>query len=241
MGSRVSFNFFLEGYSPGQPSVHTTVNTPLFLDTRVPLEAVWMTSITLNGVGEDSPEVEFPARHPDSSGPPQTLSNTPLLLVALIDLSTPCNVLWYALYLYGKYSTGSDFSLTGYPPSCLATESMAHSWFDPLSCAMAPWMSRSLPPPECSVPESSNPSGALIENPLAKANLWSEPYLCSTAGHPPIFYTLRYTSSTTLYPREASLSTSLAIRSPWAILIEKYLLQFFHCPCRSRCTAPSTS
>ena len=78
-------------------------------------------------VGEGSPEVEFPTRHLDSLGPPQTFSNTPLLLAALNDLSTPYIVQWYALYLYGKYRKGSDFSLMGHPPSCLAIESTAHS------------------------------------------------------------------------------------------------------------------
>ena len=78
-------------------------------------------------VGEGSPEVEFPTRHLDSLGPPQTLSNTPLLLAALNDLLTPYIVQWYAPYLYGKYRKGSDFSLMGHSPSCLAIESTAHS------------------------------------------------------------------------------------------------------------------
>ena len=73
------------------------------------------------GVGEDSLGVEFLARHPNSSGPPHTLSNTPLLLAALNDLSTPYIVQWYAHYLYGQYSTGSDFFSTSHPLSCLVT------------------------------------------------------------------------------------------------------------------------
>ena len=46
MGSWVSFNFFLEGGSPGHPFASTMVSTLLLLDTRVPLEVAWMTSIT---------------------------------------------------------------------------------------------------------------------------------------------------------------------------------------------------
>ena len=78
-------------------------------------------------MGEDYPEVKYPAQPPNFSGLPQTLSNTLLLLAALNDRLTPCIVQWYTPYLYGKYSTSSNFSSMGHPPSCLATKSMAHS------------------------------------------------------------------------------------------------------------------
>ena len=133
---------------------------------------------------------------------------------ALNDLLTLCIVRWYAPYLYGMYNIGFDFSSTGHPPSYLATESTTHSWLDLRSYASASWMSHLLPQFARPTPGSSNPSGALIRNPLITDSLWSEPCLCFATGHPLTSYILQYASSTDPYPQVVSTSMSLTVWKP---------------------------
>ena len=168
MGYQVNFNFFSEGCSSEQLFTRTTTSTLLLLVTKVPLEVAWITSITPNGGGRRFPRgwVPCPAswflRSTTNSFKYPTLTN------CCTDLLTPYIVQWYAPYPYDKCGTSYDFFLMGHPPSCLATGSMVHSWFDPQSYAPASWTSHSLPPPMRPIFGSSNPSGAFTKTPLPR-------------------------------------------------------------------------
>ena len=216
MGSWVNFNFFSEGCLPKHSSAGAAANTSLLLVTIVSFKLRGWPRSLLTGVGGGSPFAKYLARYLDFPNPPQTPSNILLLSTILNGLLTLNFARWYALYSCGKYSTSSGSSVTGHPPSYLATRSMACFLFDPWSCAPAPWTLHSLPSPVLPALESSIPIGALTENYLVEDDLWSGLYLCSVIGHPLGVYTLQCASWAALYSREASLSMTPAVLSPRA-------------------------